>query len=299
MDKLFIKADKLLEDSFKLAWEVYESGYRPNYIIGVWRGGAPVGIAVQEFLDVLGVASDHIAIRTSYYTGIDKRDKNVKVYGLNYMIKKLQSKDSLLIVDDVHDTGLSIEQVISDLKEACEQNIPEIRIATPYFKPTKNKTNRKPDYYIHETDKWDEVFVAIGWTFSFRKEIYDSVNDRWEQDQKTKDKEIEYIYNEKLYSLNMRNHILLLQYFFKSNNIKYHFHIAFGENPSNYTSDTLVDESHFLDISFMDFIRSLDNTFFDGRIIRWDGSEMSGFNRHPTENEHILWAKKLYNEIQI
>ena len=68
MDKLFIKADKLLEDSFKLAWEVYESGYRPNYIIGVWRGGAPVGIAVQEFLDVLGVASDHIAIRTSYYT---------------------------------------------------------------------------------------------------------------------------------------------------------------------------------------------------------------------------------------
>jgi len=154
MEKLFIKADKLLEDSFKLAWEVYQSGYSPNYIIGVWRGGAPVGIAVQEFLDVLGVASDHIAIRTSYYTGIDKRDKKVRVYGLNYMIKKLQSKDSLLIVDDVHDTGLSIDQVISDLKEACEKNTPEIRIATPYFKPTKNKTNRKPDYYIHETDKW-------------------------------------------------------------------------------------------------------------------------------------------------
>ena len=154
MDKLFIKADKLLEDSFKLAWEVYESGYRPNYIIGVWRGGAPIGIAVQEFLNVLGVASDHIAIRTSYYTGIDKRDKSVRVYGLNYMIKKLQSKDSLLIVDDVHDTGLSIDQVISDLKAACEQNTPEIKIATPYFKPTKNKTNRQPDYYIHETDKW-------------------------------------------------------------------------------------------------------------------------------------------------
>ena len=154
MDKLFIKADKLLEDSFKLAWEVYESGYRPNFIIGVWRGGAPIGIAVQEFLNVLGVASDHIAIRTSYYTGIDKRDKNVQVYGLNYIIKKLQAKDSLLIVDDVHDTGLSIDQVISDLKTACEQNTPEIRIATPYFKPTKNKTNRKPDYYIHETDKW-------------------------------------------------------------------------------------------------------------------------------------------------
>ena len=45
MDKLFIQADELLRDSFKLAWQVYESGYRPNYIIGVWRGGAPIGIA--------------------------------------------------------------------------------------------------------------------------------------------------------------------------------------------------------------------------------------------------------------
>ncbi len=154
MNKLFIKADKLLEDSFKLAWQVYKSGYRPNYIIGVWRGGAPIGIAVQEFLDVLGVSSDHIAIRTSYYSGIGKRGKNVQVYGLNYMIRKLESKDSLLIVDDVHDTGLSIDQVISDLKEACNESTPVIRVATPYFKPTNNKTDRKPDYYIHETDHW-------------------------------------------------------------------------------------------------------------------------------------------------
>ena len=48
MDKLFIKSDVLLKDSFQLAWNVYESGFKPNYIIGVWRGGAPVGIAVQE-----------------------------------------------------------------------------------------------------------------------------------------------------------------------------------------------------------------------------------------------------------
>ena len=57
MKKTFIQADQLLEDSFKLAWNVYESGFRPNYIVGVWRGGAPIGIAVQEFLEVLGVSS--------------------------------------------------------------------------------------------------------------------------------------------------------------------------------------------------------------------------------------------------
>ena len=154
MDKLFIQADELLSDSFKLAWQVYESGYRPNYIIGVWRGGAPIGIAVQEFLDVLGVPSDHIAIRTSHYKGIDERDSQVQVYGLNYVIKQVESEDSLLIVDDVHDTGISIQKIILDLQTACKKNTPEIKVATPYFKPMKNKTDRKPDFYLHETEKW-------------------------------------------------------------------------------------------------------------------------------------------------
>jgi hypoxanthine phosphoribosyltransferase len=154
MDKLFIQADELLRDSFKLAWQVYESGYRPNYIIGVWRGGAPIGIAVQEFLDVLGVPSDHIAIRTSHYKGIDERDSQVQVYGLNYVIKQVESEDSLLIVDDVHDTGISIQKIILDLETACKKNTPEIKVATPYFKPMKNKTDRKPDFYLHETEKW-------------------------------------------------------------------------------------------------------------------------------------------------
>ena len=54
---------------------MYESGFRPNYIVGVWRGGAPIGIAVQELLDVLGVKSDHIAIRTSSYESMGKQGK--------------------------------------------------------------------------------------------------------------------------------------------------------------------------------------------------------------------------------
>ena len=154
MEKLFIKANELLEDSFNLAWKIYESGYRPNYIIGVWRGGAPVGIAVQEFLNVLGIKSDHIAIRTSYYSGIDERKANVQVYGLNYIINRVKAEDKLLVVDDVHDTGNSINQIILDLREACNKNTPEIKIATPYFKPNKNQTDRKPDFFIHETDQW-------------------------------------------------------------------------------------------------------------------------------------------------
>ena len=109
---------------------------------------------MQELLHVLGIKSDHIAIRTSYYTGIDKTDDEVQVHGLSYIIKKIESEDRVLIVDDVHDTGMSIDKVISTIEVACKKNTPEIRIATPYFKPLKNKTDRKPDYFLHETDEW-------------------------------------------------------------------------------------------------------------------------------------------------
>ena len=38
MDKLFIQSKELLKDSFNLAWQVYESGYRPNYIMAFGEG---------------------------------------------------------------------------------------------------------------------------------------------------------------------------------------------------------------------------------------------------------------------
>lgn len=153
-NKYYISAQQLLDDSFSLGLKILESGYRPNFIVGIWRGGTPVGIAVQELLDYFGVCCDHIAIRTSLYHGMEKRATNVKVHGLGYIVHNVNAEDSLLIVDDVYDSGLSIKQVIEDLRVACRRNTPEIRIATPYFKPGNNKTDRVPDYYLHETDQW-------------------------------------------------------------------------------------------------------------------------------------------------
>jgi len=154
-EKIFITAQELLRDSFLLASDILQSGFRPDYIVGIWRGGTPVGIAVQEFLDYAGVETDHIAIRTSHYTGIDQTISNVQVHGLGYLTRKVNRQDSLLIVDDVFDTGMSVEAVIVELSKRARLNMPdEIRIATPWYKPSKNKTGRVPNYFIHETAQW-------------------------------------------------------------------------------------------------------------------------------------------------
>ena len=153
--KQYISAEQLLDDSFRLGKQILESGFRPHFIVGIWRGGAPVGITVQELLDFFGIHTDHISIRTSYYKGIEQRDSHIRVHGLQYVIDNVDADEGLLIVDDVYDTGLSIEAVIENLRERARRNMPEeIRIATAYFKPGSNRTRRVPDYFIHETAKW-------------------------------------------------------------------------------------------------------------------------------------------------
>jgi hypoxanthine phosphoribosyltransferase len=155
MDKKFISADELLRDSMELARRVVASGMRPTFLIALWRGGAPIGITVQEVLEYYGIHTDHIAIRTSSYDGIDQQSKTVKVHAIDYLVSRLTAEDELLIVDDVFDSGRSLEAVIEELKRRCRRNLPErIRIATVYYKPERRRTELTPDYFVHATEHW-------------------------------------------------------------------------------------------------------------------------------------------------
>ncbi len=153
-EKYYLDAQELLEDSFQLAANVYASGFRPTFIAAIWRGGAPIGVAIQEFLSFAGVRTDHISIRTSSYHGIES-PREVRVYALSYLIKNLTRDDRLLIVDDVFDTGHTIEAIIRELSAKLRRNMPaDVRVAVPYYKLTHNKTSLTPDFFLHETDVW-------------------------------------------------------------------------------------------------------------------------------------------------
>ncbi|MEH3040379.1 MAG: phosphoribosyltransferase family protein [Sphingomonas paucimobilis] len=153
--KVYLSADRLLEDSFRLANRVFDAGFHPTHIVGIWRGGAPVGIAVQELLEYRGVHTDHIAIRTASYTGIDRQDPQVRVYGLGYLVDMLTPDDRLLLIDDVFDSGRSIRAVLAELAERCGDKLPgEVKVATVYYKPSRNVTDLTPDYFVHQTNDW-------------------------------------------------------------------------------------------------------------------------------------------------
>ena len=154
MEKVILTAQQLLEDSFRLGLDILESAFKPTMIVAIWRGGTPGGMAVQEILSYSGVDADHIAIRTSSYKGLDQRGQ-VAVHGLNYIIEKVCPDDRLLFVDDVFDTGNTFAAVLDELRQRARANTPnDIRIAAPWFKPTRNETDLVPDYYLHETAEW-------------------------------------------------------------------------------------------------------------------------------------------------
>jgi hypoxanthine phosphoribosyltransferase len=155
VEKQFISANSLLRDSMTLAMQVLRSGFRPTFLVAIWRGGAPIGITVQEVLEYHGVTVDHISIRTSSYAGIDQQEKSVRVHAIDYLISRLEEHDRLLLIDDVFDSGRSLEAVISELRQRCRRNLPgTIRIATVYYKPTRNSSTLVPDYFVNSTDTW-------------------------------------------------------------------------------------------------------------------------------------------------
>jgi uncharacterized protein len=158
--KLFIKEHDLLLDGYRLGKRIVDSGFRPDFMVGIWRGGSSVGIVVQECLQYFGIQTDHISIRTSYrgpatYQQIIDNAESIRVHGLQYLFETMNADDRFLIVDDVYSTGLNVNAVIERLRQKMRRNMPrEVRIAVPWYKPANNRSGRTPDYYLHETDQW-------------------------------------------------------------------------------------------------------------------------------------------------
>ena len=145
--KVYISANELLEKSFELAKKVWDDGYYPNFLIGIWRGGTTPGIVIHEYMVYKGIKLYHTSIKTQSYTGIMSTGP-VEIKGVEHVIDLVNCDDRMLIIDDVFDTGSTIAEVLKYIKLKARKNTPEIRIATVYYKPAKNHTDITPDYYI-------------------------------------------------------------------------------------------------------------------------------------------------------
>ena len=150
-DKQYLSADEYLSDIWHLASQVRRGGWQPDVLIALWRGGAPVGVAVHEFLKVTGWKPRHIAVKCFSYSGIGENENEVRFEYADEVVNALKPGERVLVVDDVFDTG----KTAAAIKVRLDARGVDMRLATVYWKPTKNRTTLKPDFYVRELpDRW-------------------------------------------------------------------------------------------------------------------------------------------------
>ncbi len=149
VDKEFIRADDLVRESFALAKRIYDSGFIPDVLLVLWRGGTPVGIVFHEFLLYKGIDTYHTALKAVSYTGIGTRIEPV-IENIDSLMKNLTPESKVLVIDDIFDSGSTMKKVVDELGSF----VAELKIATLYYKSEANTTDIVPDFYGRKTNRW-------------------------------------------------------------------------------------------------------------------------------------------------
>jgi len=149
-NKIFISADDYLRDSFRLARLILDSGWIPDDLIALWRGGAPVGVSVHEFLYYHGLRPRHRVLKCQSYTGIQERTDRVVFENADEIFNSIVPGSRVLVIDDIFDTGNTARAV----RERLEPSRADVRLATVYWKPNANATTLSPDFHVRQTDEW-------------------------------------------------------------------------------------------------------------------------------------------------
>jgi uncharacterized protein len=125
----------------ELAEAVRRSRFKPDFIVGVSRGGWIPARIMSDLLENPKLVN----VATEYYVGVaETKHKPTLTQQVSLPVKDKK----VLVVDDVADTGESLKLVKAHLKK---QGASEIKIATIYYKP---RSVTVPHYYQKETSSW-------------------------------------------------------------------------------------------------------------------------------------------------
>lgn len=144
-NKTFVDAETVKKMSCALHKKIVDDQFKPHAIIGIARGGlAPTSyLAGQACFNNRNVTT----ISVKSYEGDQQGDIS---FTFPVDCKQLEKYNNILIVDDLVDTGKTVEFVKNHFKNELPNN--SIKIAALYYKPKKSVI--KPDYYVEETSDW-------------------------------------------------------------------------------------------------------------------------------------------------
>lgn len=143
--KISINEKKVQSMCFEVYYQIHRDNFKPEVVIGISRGGlVPLGYIVGE--NMLNIRTIR-TINVQSYSDEKKRSAIQIPFALH--TEDLKNFKSILIVDDLVDSGKTMEHVIQILREDLPGTT--IKIATLFY---KNTSCIEPDYYAEETEDW-------------------------------------------------------------------------------------------------------------------------------------------------
>lgn len=154
MRKEFLPYDKVRNNALKLAHKIHKDDFIPDVIYVSLRGGAYMANVISEYFKI--ARKDfrpvlYAAVVARSYSDIRQRDR-VMVDGWTYSPEHLRPGDKILLVDDIFDSGKTINYLVEVL---LEKGIPrkDIKVAVhdyKYFTYYEEQLPIQPDYFCRK-----------------------------------------------------------------------------------------------------------------------------------------------------
>lgn len=178
MKKHYYKYNDLHSAAMDIILQMYQDNWRPDYVVGITRGGLPLALRISSLLDC---RMETLKVKLRDAKGGESCETNCwmaedafgYIEGHDYNNSDVFEKKNILIVDDINDTGATFKWIKQDWQSTCLPNNPNwdtvwggnVRFAVM----TENLTSEFTDvnYWWHEVNKSEEnTWLVYPWEYN-------------------------------------------------------------------------------------------------------------------------------------
>ena len=189
MKKHYYTYNDVHDAATHIALQMYKDNWRPDYVVGITRGGLPLALRISNLLDCrmetlkvkLRVGKPGEECETNCWMSedafgyenfqINAHNENISA-SAGVDIVTMDNRKNILVVDDINDTGATFNWIKQDWQSSCLPNEPRwdtvwgnnVRFATM----TENLSSEfgEVQYHWHEVNKSEEdVWLVYPWEY--------------------------------------------------------------------------------------------------------------------------------------
>ena len=143
-----------------ISMKMHRDNWKPDYIVGLTRGGLIPSVYLSHYLDI-----PMETLKVSLRDSTSESESNL------WMAEDAFNGKNILIVDDINDTGATLDWIINDWQSSCLPDDPhwlhvwgnDVRIAVLVDNLSSN-FSRKVDYCAVEINKAEkDVWIVYPW----------------------------------------------------------------------------------------------------------------------------------------